>query len=244
MTTVHLRHVHTDLALHQLRDRNSGTHPLLLLHGLGERTPDVVPLIAGAWPGPIWGLDFTGHGESSRPRCGGYTAEVLMADVDHALEVLTTDGPVTIVGRGLGAYVGLLIAGARADLVAGTVLTDGPGLAGGGPSQHSPSITHSRSRVGPNGEGEVDDVAGPDDAPDPATPDPATPDPYALLELAIDVRPADYATTYARLAVELSPADRPISVATIARHPWIDAVADLPGVVRERAGDALVRFAT
>jgi len=234
VTTVRLRHVHTDLALHQLRDRDGGAHPLLLLHGLGERTPDSVPLIAGAWPGSVWGLDFTGHGDSSRPSCGCYTAEVLLADVDHALEVLADDGPVTILGRGLGAYVGLLIAGARAELVAGTVLTDGPGLAGGGPSQHSPSITHARGGV------DVLQRSGADRA---ARLDPDKPDPYALLELAIDVRPADYATTYARLAVELSPVDQPLSVATVARHPWIDAVADLPGVVRERAADALRRFA-
>lgn len=225
MSIRYLRHVHTDLALHQLRDRDGGSRPLLLLHGLGERSPDEVPLLARAWPGPVWGLDFTGHGHSSRPMSGGYTAEVLMADVDHALEVLATDGTVTILGRGLGGYVGVLVAGARPELVGGTVVTDGPGLAGGGPSQHSPSITQSRTPT-VNGS--------------PADPD--TPDPYALLELAIDIRPADYVTTYARQAVEYSSIDRPISLATVARHPWIDAVAELPGVVRERVGDALARY--
>jgi pimeloyl-ACP methyl ester carboxylesterase len=220
MRTVYVRHVHTDLALHQLRDRSDGSRPLLLLHGLGERTPDQLPLVAGAWPGSVWGLDFTGHGASSVPSSGGYTAEVLMADVDHALSVLADDGPVTILGRGLGAYVGLLIAGARPELVGGTVLTDGPGLAGGGPNQHSPTITQTR----------IDPAAAP------------TPDPYALLELAMDVRPADYATTYARQAVEYSAIDRPISLATVAHHPWLDAVAELQGVVKERVGDALARF--
>jgi hypothetical protein len=68
------------------------------------------------------------------------------------------------------------------------------------------------------------------------------PDPYALLELARDIRPADYATAYARQAVEFSEIDRPISVAAVARPPWLAAVADLPGVVTERVGDALARF--
>ena len=52
-----------------------------------------------------------------------------MADADAALAHL---GPATVYGRGLGAYVALLIAGARPDLVRGAVLDDGPGLVGGG----------------------------------------------------------------------------------------------------------------
>ena len=250
MTTTWLRHVHNDLALHRLREGAEGTRPLLLLHGLGERTPETVPPAAAAWPGPVWGLDFTGHGASSRPKSGGYTAEVLLGDVDHALQVLAADGPVTILGRGLGAYVGLLAAGARAELVAGAILTDGPGLAGGGPSQHSPSIIHV-PKLGVETVLESDPVAGrPLLAQEPGSvgPDRAeergAPDPYALAELAVDVRPADYATTYARLAVEYSPANQPIALATVARHPWIDAVAELPGVVRERVGDALARYST
>ena len=52
-----------------------------------------------------------------------------MGDVDAALAHL---GPSTVLGRGLGAYIALLIAGARPDLVRGAVLADGPGLVGGG----------------------------------------------------------------------------------------------------------------
>ncbi|NLA35286.1 MAG: hypothetical protein GX868_06315, partial [Actinobacteria bacterium] len=58
--TVWLRHARMDLALHQLRGGDG--RALLLLHGLGERTPLRVPRWAAAWNGPIWGLDFTGHG--------------------------------------------------------------------------------------------------------------------------------------------------------------------------------------
>ncbi|MBV9933642.1 MAG: alpha/beta hydrolase, partial [Actinobacteria bacterium] len=45
-----LRHGKVDLALHELR---AGTgRPLLLLHGLGERSPEKVPADVEAWNGP------------------------------------------------------------------------------------------------------------------------------------------------------------------------------------------------
>ena len=44
-----LRHNRVDLALHVLREQDGPK--LLLLHGLGERTPDTVPSWAQAWPG-------------------------------------------------------------------------------------------------------------------------------------------------------------------------------------------------
>ena len=49
-------------------------------------------------------------------------------------------GPATLHGRGLGAYVALLTAGARPDLVRGAVLDDGPGLAGGGAEPTTPFV--------------------------------------------------------------------------------------------------------
>ena len=72
-----LRHNVVDLALHRLRD-GSGT-PLLLLHGLGERSPEQAPAWTDGWKGPVHALDFTGHGGSTVPRGGGYSAEVLIA---------------------------------------------------------------------------------------------------------------------------------------------------------------------
>ena len=78
-------------------------------HGLGERAPADVPRYLDAWHGPIAALDFTGHGLSTIPRGGGYTAEVLLADADAALRAV---GEATVLGRGLGAYVALLLAGA------------------------------------------------------------------------------------------------------------------------------------
>ena len=46
-----LRHVKVDLALHALRE--GAGRPLLLLHGLGERTPAAVPPELASWPGPV-----------------------------------------------------------------------------------------------------------------------------------------------------------------------------------------------
>lgn len=212
--TVRLTHVRVELALHRLRGGEG--RPLLLIHGLGERTPGAVPRELAAWPGAVWGLDLTGHGESTVTAGGGYTAEILMADVDHALAHL---GEVTLVGRGLGAYVALLAAGARPELVTGAILLDGPGMAGGGPSPHSPIVV-------------------------PIPPGTASPDPYALVELARDIRPADYATTYVRQAVQFSGLEHPFAVAAVVRPPWLAAVVEEPGVVVTTLPDALRRFAS
>ena len=211
-----LTHVRVRLALHLVREGEG--RPLLLLHGLGERSPERVPLEATGWPGPVHGLDFTGHGASTIPAGGGYTAEILMADVDAALAHL---GEATLFGRGLGAYVALLAAGARPGLVTGAVLTDGPGLAGGGPAPHSPSVT--APAVAPN--------------------TPRVPDPFAMAELTRDVRPADYASTYARQAVAGSGLETPITVAAVVHPPWMAAIMTEPGVAVGRATDALARYA-
>jgi pimeloyl-ACP methyl ester carboxylesterase len=195
-----LTHNRVSLALHRLQDGDG--RALLLLHGLGEASPATVPTFASEWSGPIHALDFTGHGASTLPTGGGYTAEMLMADADLALEVL---GSATVVGRGLGAYIALLIAGARADRVYGAVLADGPGLSGG------PTVPTSQPVVAaPTVE--------------------STPDPYAIVELGRDLRPADYATTFVRLANEGSAAGDPITVTAKFQPVWLRAVADESGV--------------
>ena len=212
---VTLRHNRIDLALHRLRAGDG--RPLLALHGLAERTPAVVPAHLAAWPGPIWGLDFTGHGDSTRPAGGGYFCELLMGDADAALAHL---GPATLYGRGLGAYVALMIAGARPELVRGAILDDGPGLAGGGVEPSTPFVLPT---------------------PLPATP--GAPDPYALLDLAHDVRPPDYATTYARQAATLSGLDVAVLVSAVVRPPWLAAVAAEPGVRSAPRDEAIALFA-
>jgi pimeloyl-ACP methyl ester carboxylesterase len=202
------------LALHTLADGDG--RPLLILHGLGEHAPEERPVWTDGWPGPVLALDFTGHGESEVPVGGGYMPESLMADVDV---VLTTKGPCTIVGRGLGAWVALLISGARPELVHGAVLADGSGIAGGGPQPPSPYV-----EVLPAG---VND----------------TPDPFALLELSRDVRPPDYALDFVRFAIEGSTLENPIVVSARIRPDWLAAVASELDVLDLSLTEAVARFA-
>jgi pimeloyl-ACP methyl ester carboxylesterase len=192
---VFLQHNRIRLALHTLRAGEGRS--LLLLHGLGERSPTTVPMELSEWPGPVYALDFTGHGQSTIPTSGGYTCELLMADVDVALTRLHS---ATLVGRGLGAYVALLIASSRPQRVRGAILRDGPGLAGGGSSFNSPYIPYvDPKRTAP-------------------------PDPYALIELATDVRPQDYASGFARQAAQFSGLSQPLMVCARERPPWLAAV--------------------
>jgi pimeloyl-ACP methyl ester carboxylesterase len=213
-----VRHNRIDLALHALRGplpAGEGSPPLLHLHGLGERSPEAVPDHLGEWPGAVWALDFTGHGASSVPVGGGYFCELLMGDVDAALAHI---GPATLYGRGLGAYVALLAAGARPDLVRGAVLDDGPGLAGGGSAPGTQYVLEAPPAS-----------AGP-------------PDPYALVELSRDVRPPDYAATYARQAATLSGLDTALAVCAVVRPPWLEAVAAEPGVLTVPRARCLTSF--
>jgi pimeloyl-ACP methyl ester carboxylesterase len=213
VSPVRLRHDRVELALHILQE---GEGPaLLLLHGLGERSPTELPAELGAWPGKVAALDFTGHGESSIPQAGGYTAEVLMGDADTALQHL---GEATVVGRGLGAYIALLLAGARPRAVRGAVLCDGLGLAGGGREPGSSSVVF----------------------PNPAAS--APPDPFALAELARDVRPPDYATAFVRQANQLSDLEQPVTVACADRPEWLEAVVQEPGVGEARPAAALASY--
>ena len=209
-----LAHAKVRLALHPLREGEG--RPLLLLHGLAERSPATVPSTVASWPGPVFALDFTGHGASSVPTGGGYTAEVLMGDADAAVEHL---GAATVLGRGLGAYVALLLAGARPTEVRGAILDDGPGLAGGGPVPGSPSILAVEADVAP-------------------------PDPFALAELTHDVRPPDYASSFVRQATHLSGMAEPLSVVAVARPEWLRAVVSEPGVRETTLHAALASYAT
>lgn len=211
---VYLRHSKIELVLHQLKEGEG--RALLVLNGLGEPSLQEVPGNLASWPGPIHSLDFTGHGDSTVPAGGGYTAEMLMGDADAALAHL---GEVTVYGRGLGAYVALMLAGARPEEVKGAILDDGPGVAGGGPFPASAVLLR------------IDPVA------------PKPPDPYALAELAAEVRPPDYATSFVRQAVHLNDLDPCIIVCAKVRPEWLQAVADEFGVREESLEAALARFA-
>jgi pimeloyl-ACP methyl ester carboxylesterase len=215
--TIFVKHNRIELAAHQLSIPTTGqdARSLLMLHGLGERTPLSVPSHVH-WPGAVWGLDFTGHGESTMPVGGGYTSEILVGDVDALLEHLGEQ--VTILGRGLGAYIALLAAAARPDLVCGAVMADGPGIAGGGVHPGSPALVRPAATDGP-------------------------PDPYALAELARDVRPADYARKFAGFAIEGSELQTPLFVATVVRPAWLEIIVGAPGVGEGTVQQGLDRFA-
>ncbi|MDH5672305.1 MAG: alpha/beta hydrolase [Myxococcales bacterium] len=209
-----LVHARVRLALHRLRD-GEGT-ALLFLHGLGERSPQRLDRRYDAWPGPVAALDFTGHGASTVPSGGGYTAEILMADADVALGRL---GCATVVGRGLGGYVALMLAGARPEQVRGAIILDGPGLAGGGTGTTSPFVpVVDRTALAP-------------------------PDPFALADLATDIRPPDYASLYARLASQFSQLARPVSVCARERASWLQAVTAEAGVEETTLEEALAYYA-
>jgi pimeloyl-ACP methyl ester carboxylesterase len=213
MTVTSLWHNKVRLALHGLRDGDG--RPLLLLHGLGGASPSAAPSWSARWPGPVFALDFTGHGASTTPRGGGYSAEILLADADAVLTVLPE---VTVVGHGLGAYIALLLAGARPRQVRGAVLCDGPGLMGGavGPTSQHFAVLPVRSQP---------------------------PDPYALFEMSSDLRPPDYAALFVQLAVDGSGIDEPIAVTAVVRPPWLAAVVEEVGVRTCSLDEALVAFA-
>jgi hypothetical protein len=96
----------------------------------------------------------------------------------------------------------------------------GAGRAGGGPPPTTPSIPWPAER-----------------------PDGRAPDPFALVDLARDVRPPDYATSFARQASQLSGLERPLSVCSIERPDWLAAVLDEPGVADTTLAEALAHYA-
>jgi pimeloyl-ACP methyl ester carboxylesterase len=215
--TDYLQHGRIRLALHTLQPRrDSSAHPLLLLHGLGESAQAHRPESFSHWPGPVHALDFTGHGLSTIPQGGGYSCEVLMGDADVALARI---GPATVLGRGLGAYVALLIAGARPHLVRGAVLVDGPGLAGtvASSSPYIPAVNTTAA---------------------------APPDPFALAELATDARPPEYAVHYALIASQQSPLPHPIAICTREQPPWLVAVRETLAWDSPNPIEACRQFAT
>jgi pimeloyl-ACP methyl ester carboxylesterase len=186
---------------------------LLLLHELGGSSADFAHAELD-WPGASYALDFCGHGRSGRVIGGTYWPEFMVANADAALAQI---GPACVLGTGLGAYVALLLAGARPQLVAGAALLPGRGLAGGGPAD---DLTQP-PRVGP---------AQAADASHDLQAQPHI-DPLAIASLERDPRPLDYASEIAAAARRVLLIDDGGE-----RPPWWHAVAKVPGV-RSLQGD-------
>ena len=203
VSVIRLTHMRLSLALHILREADGPA--LLMLHGLGEATPARPPAYTDRWPGPVYGLDFTGHGSSDIPAGGGYTSEALIGDVDSALAHL---GEATLLGRGLGRTSPCWSPVPRPEHVRGAIMADGPGLAGGGPVPASLHIMSNRPM---------------------AT---ETPDPFALAELARELRPPELALAFVAEAASLPALQDRLIVSSVSLPPWLGAVATHPAVRR------------
>ncbi len=205
-----LRHGRVSLVLHQL-SAGDGT-PLLLLHEWRSDAHSWEGRV-DAWPGPVHALDFGGHGGSDPLRGGAYALELFAADADVALAEI---GIAALAGAGSGAYVALLLAGARPEAVQGALLWPGAGLDGGGAR---PDFDHPKRPWRP-----APDAVGP-------------PDPW-LVETPGDVRPDDYAEAFGRAARRLLLVEDGGP-----RPPWWRAVARIQGVGTTSPDEAWTRLA-
>jgi len=212
-----LRHGRVKLALHPLR---SGGEPVLVrLHALGGSASRLASP-ALDWPGAIFAVDFCGHGRSGWVKGGAYTPELLAGDADAALHRV---GPAHLAGEGIGAYVALLLAGARPELVPAALLLPGEGLAGGGPL---PDFSASAE---PEGAQLLLPTRRPESTAEET-------DPF-VCALERDTRPVDYAEAFAARARRLVLAED-----GGVRPPWWEAVAHSAPCRRVPLGEAWREF--
>ena len=219
-----VHHGRVALALHILKRESDGP-PLLLLHALHGSSADWADEVC-TWPGGVYALDFSGHGDSDWLPGRGYAPEVFVAEADMAIaRIASGDRPLCIAGAGVGAYVAVLLAGARADVTAGVLLLPGAGLVGGGatPDQMDEAgASEWRTAVAtpPRREGEP------------------SPDPM-VNRCERDVRPLYYIEEFARAAPPLHIAPMPVM------PPWLQAALEHGDTrpVPAELGDALRQLA-
>jgi pimeloyl-ACP methyl ester carboxylesterase len=198
-----IAHGALQLSLHQLREGKGSR--LLLLHDLGGASAGWGAEAEG-WPGDVHALDFAGHGSSDWRPGGAYTPELFAADVDAALAAMK--GTETyLVGTGLGAYVAVLVAGARPDVVRGALLMPGAGFEGGPLPHHAGAL--DASPLGPT----------------------AAPCDPLLWACRDDPRPPDYARSFALEARNLL-----LLEDGGARPPWWEALRGV-GSAQQIGGD-------
>lgn len=197
-----LRHIksgrHT-VALHEASTNDGPT--LLWLHALGGSARDAKDAVAH-WPGRVLALDFAAHGESPRPPGGAYTAENFVGDADAAL---AEAGDAHVAGQGLGAYVALMLAGARPERVPAALLLPGRGLDGGGAE---PNWLRTPAEF----DAHLAEIVANNDRTDSLPLDPM------LHTVETDVRPPDYAREFADAARRLL-----FAGSDDARPPWWEA---------------------
>ena len=70
----------------------------------------------------------------------------------------------------------------------------------------------------------------------------STPDPWALLELASDVRPPEYAADHLRQIQALAGLDTAIVVASLGRPEWLTAITQSPVVIEAEIATGLAIF--
>ncbi|MCB1009187.1 MAG: alpha/beta hydrolase [Acidobacteria bacterium] len=109
---------------------------LLFLHGLGDQAgswASIAPAFAGRYR--VFVADLPGHGESG-PAGDELEMSTIVAGAERLLDVAAAEGPATIVGNSLGAWLATLLARERPERVARLVLVNGGALRGegGGPS--------------------------------------------------------------------------------------------------------------
>jgi pimeloyl-ACP methyl ester carboxylesterase len=196
-----LEHGRVQLAL---RERRSAPGPVLLaVHALGGSGADWGGAL-DAWPGSAYALDLTGHGESAPLRGDGYYPELLAGDVDVAADAV---GATHLVGRGLGAYLALLVAGSRPGAIRAALLLPGRGLEGSSVAV----FTDVAARFEPFRQAhELAQNGGPDSF---------------LRILETDMRPADYVRTFGARAKQVLLAEDGTP-----RPPWWTGLRDLPSV--------------
>jgi len=96
----------------------------LLLHGWLDHAGSF-DLLAPLLPGRTVALDFRGHGDSQWAGPGGFYHFVeYIADLDGALEILSPQEPVRIVGHSMGAAAALIYAALRPGRVSHLTMMD------------------------------------------------------------------------------------------------------------------------
>lgn len=197
-----LEHGRVRIALRELRSTPGPA--LVAVHGLRGSSAEWADTLA-AWPGPVHALDLMGHGASGRLGGGGYYPELLAGDVDVAV---AATGARHLVGRGLGAYLALLVAGSRPGQIDGALLLPGDGLEGGGHAPIFDDLIAARFAAALEASTRGDGGSDP-----------------ALSFLETDIRPPDYAASFAARAGRLL-----LGEDGGARPPWWTALRDLPSV--------------